>query len=230
MKKFMLILIFCGIIFGKNICAYPQTSGDLSRYFPLEVNNAWIYRSIEMMNKQNYSLSVASILETEVLDGKEIYLFEINLSKKPIFGYGKDNGEIYIYKLIEDDAYTLFTPPIPFLVNLDRPRSAKTYSSKGKLFNNNNELIEEYDVEAKVEFYGKENVSVFAGKFDNCLKFHLLTKFYKKSHPMTTDQFVWFAKDKGKVKENSVITIYNGQPREFHHQYELEKVILSSDI
>jgi len=228
MKKLTFtILICCIFILLGKARLMAEDVYNISQYFPLEVDDTWVYR-VTLIQDVGYSeyVAMSSIKEKSILDGREIYAFENNLNEKPLFYYSKDGGGIYLHKIIEDESYSIFSPPGVFLTNQMQLNKENIFSGKAKLYDNKGELIEEYKVEMKNKLDGIENITVPGGTFENCLRINSFTNFYKKRNTMTVEQTIWLAKNVGKVKEQNLITVYNGEPHTFRNRLVLEKVML----
>jgi hypothetical protein len=228
MKKIIFtILICCIFILLGTGQSMAEDVYDISQYFPLNVDDTWIYKAT-LIKDVGYSeyVAMSAVKEKGILDGKEVYAFENNLNEKPLFYYSKDKDGIYLHKIVYDDSYSILIPPGIFLTNQMQLNKENTFSGKAKLYGDKGELIEEYRIEMRNKLEGIENLSVPAGKFENCLRINSVANFYKKRNAMTIEQTIWLAKDVGKVKEQSLVTVYNGEPRIFRNRLVLEKAML----
>ncbi len=224
---FFIILVSCSIIFLGQVRLSAQGSYDISQYFPLDTDDTWIYRAVIIQGREQIEeLAVSTIKEKSIVNGKETYVLEINLNQNPRFCYSVDSQGVYLHKMIEDDGYSIFTPPIPVFTNQMQPDKENTFSGKAKLYDNKDELIEEYKIEATNKLEGVESITVPAGKFDNCLKVRIAANYYKKKHTTTTEETLWLAKNIGKIKEISIITVFDEGSNIFRNILQLEKAIL----
>jgi len=228
MKKliFIILVFYCFILLGKTQ-PRAEDAYNMSQYFPLNVDDTWIYK-VTLIKDVGYSeyIAMSSIREKSILDGKDVYALENNLNEKPLFYYSKAQDGIYLHKMVEDESYSVFIPPLPVFTDPMQLNKENIFSGKAKLYDNDGTLIEEYKVDIKNKLNGIESITVPGGKFEYCLKIDLGIKFYKKRNAMTVEQTIWLAKNVGKIKEQNLITIYNGEPRIFRNRLVLEKVML----
>lgn len=228
MKKLtLLVLISCIFILLGAIRIMAEEVYSISQYFPLNVDDTWIYK-VTLIRDAGYSeyVAMSSIIEKSILDDKDVYAFENNLNEKPLFYYSKAQDGVYLHKMVEDESYSVFTPPLPVFADPMQLNKGNIFSGKAKLYDNNGRLIEEYKVDIESKLNGIESITVPGGKFENCLKIDSGMKFYKKRNTRTVEQTIWLAKNVGKVKEQNLITIYNGKPRIFRNRLVLEKAMI----
>ena len=149
MKKLIfIILVFYGFILLGETQPRAEDAYNMSQYFPLNVDDTWIYK-VTLIKDAGYSeyVAMSSIKEKSILDGKDVYAFENNLNERPVFYYSKDNDGIYLHKIIEEESYSVFIPPVIFLTNQMQLNKENIFSGKAKLHDNKGELIEEYKIE-----------------------------------------------------------------------------------
>jgi hypothetical protein len=228
MKKLMFIaLVFCCFMVSGETCIWAQANYDMSKYFPLGVDNTWVYKMINVIEgDKGEEIFVSSVQDRYSSSEGDIYVVEINVGENPIFHYRQGAGGVYLHKTVEDDGYSIFSPPPLIFGNRMQLNKEETSSAKAKLFNNRDELIDEYDIEIKSKFEGTEDIVVPAGKFSDCLKINFFLSFYKRRGTMTIERTIWLAKNIGKVKEINTIKVFGGTARSFYNQLDLLKAIL----
>lgn len=231
MKKLaFVVLLLCSLILAGNSRLLAEEAYNMFRYFPLDVDDTWIYQSLLVSQEETgEGISITSVKEKIVLDGQDVYVLEMDLNTKPFFCYSANDQGIYLHKLIEGDCSSIFIPPMPFITNPMQLNKENTFSCKAELYDAQGEFVEEYKAEVSQKFEGLESVTVPMGRFDNCLKIKVTVSLNRKNHASRFEDTLWLAKDIGTVKEKNVITEFGGGTHVFRNQRELVKAILQKN-
>lgn len=203
---------------------------DLSKYFPMDIGNRWVYQSFTLEGEEFLeSTMIISVKSKEILDSKEIYLFEsVFNGKRPlIFYYILDKEGIYLYKMVLENGYSnIFSPPLLVFPKNVRLGQGSNLSTLIKTYDANDNLADEGTIEIKGEVEKVENITVPAGKFENCLKVSSSATVRSKKKSMFVIRSIWFAPGVGKIKEVEDIISYEEETKRSHSEIELKNAMI----
>lgn len=205
---------------------------DLSKYFPLEVGYKWIYQ-IWLERKdvpfEDTGTIVSSVKSKERLEGLELYQVESAQYDIPMTYYNLNEEGIWVHKIIYNSRYYIFSPPmrvLPKYVQLGQDHNASVLM-EGFNFEDR-KISEAADCEVKLEskIEGLEDVTVPAGKFNDCIKISSLVVTKSSEGITIRKQISWLAKDVGKVKGKETTTISADKVYEYEVEMELKEGII----
>lgn len=233
MRKIILI-IFVSFISLSSSSLKAEEYYDISKYFPMDVGNKWEYgdylkrctQAGEMIEETH---TVISIKSKEMLDNKEVYLFEPDRDDRPTFYYSLGKEGIYCHKVVDriNNMYTIYSPLILVLPNNLQLNKEYKAVVLAEIYDPNGKLIVEGLIIGEVKFEGIEDITVPAGKFENCLKFSSSSSTHTiKTAVLNVTQTFWLAKDIGKVKEESSFKKFNEESYEQYNKMELKNAMI----
>ncbi len=230
-KRLTLTILFsCVIILLSNVYLNAQAPYDISEYFPLIVGNSWAYQGYVVEEgfsqeaKTDSVDSLSCIKSRKLLGKKEMYLYEPDRNKKPIFYYSLSNSGISLDQMVEENRYLVFSPPLLFFPNGLQSNREHSVSASIQVYTAKNKLIDAGTVETKAKLKGVEDVVVPAGKFDKCLKIDFLWVFSTSRDTLIVKETAWFAHGIGKVKvKEELIRYREGRYHKVYNEKELKK-------
>lgn len=184
---------------------------NISSYFPISQGSKWIYshRSGENTNKVTYLID-----GTENFNGLEVpKKVQVDNPEEyfctyvdPVFGV-RD----FKHHLGMNPGYLIYTPPtniIPAKMDV-----GNIHYNTCHLFRHDNDgtITDEGEFYDTTIFEAVENVSVPAGKFDNCLKITLIRDDVFSDIVVNVKITEWLAKGVGIVKSHAKVNIYSPQ-------------------
>ncbi|MBZ9577924.1 hypothetical protein KJA13_02710 [Patescibacteria group bacterium] len=208
-KMNIFIIVFCILISLSGISTKAEEPYEVSKYFPLDIGNKWVYQ-VYTLEEAMVEHTMATVVKAkEMLDGKEVYSVESNRPDgKHIFYYSLDRDGIKLHKAISGGRDTVFSPPITVLFQKSNPE--RNDSALVKIYDTSeealrlNEALTEGKFEIKSEFEGTEDITVPAGKFEDCQKIYISISVEAKNFKTTVAQTDWYARGIGKVKETKL--------------------------
>ncbi|MBL7130659.1 MAG: hypothetical protein ISS45_04580 [Candidatus Omnitrophica bacterium] len=203
--------------------AKADDSYEISKYFPMNVGNKWAYSMCEIKQGKSSENIIHSVIQTkDLLNGKEVYLFERDIGRTPIFYYSLGKDGVYLHKIVKDDGDVVFSQPvIAFPDNLQLNQEISG-SREFKVYDIDGNVLDEGNATAKIRFGGFKNIIVPAGKFANCLEIESLFILKTKRFSSVILTTTWLAQDVGKVKEKEKVREYNGAISEIYTEIELK--------
>lgn len=195
--KVNLVFIFL-LIIGLFIASLYAQDEDFEEYYPLGEGSVWVYQV-----KSEDGLSIE-----EVKVGAKVHFDNIE-TLKTIYADGsydceaKGSEGVKLYKEVGiDGSYLVYTPFIillPFSKEL-----AKDYKFSYLSYNQKGDVLLDTSGEGTLEikFGGKEDVTVVAGEFLNCIKILKSICWRDNNGGFEKEEYkIWFAKGVGKIKE-----------------------------
>ncbi len=227
MKKIALsILAVCISICLIQPLLKAEDSYEISKYFPIGIGNEWRYTLSETGRGKPSGHIIHSVIRTkDLLNGKEVYLLEREMDKtrdrdrNPIFYYSLGEEGIYLHKVAKDGGDIVFSQPaIAFPDNLQLNQGFKD-SRAFVVYDTDGNIVDRGMATAEIKFQGFEDVTVPAGRFEDCLVIFSFLKI--KGSSMVVITTTWLAQGVGKVKENEEITEYGGAVSKIYTEIEL---------
>lgn len=198
---FFLFLLFFDFL-------YAQDSNQIKEYYPLQDGNAWTYA---VTGKDGQITTKKIIIEgKKIVDGREVIKVDLPDLNEMAYFYISEGEGVKVYKYINDDgSYKINdTRGLKFPFDLDAARDYDNTHSYKKYDKDGNLLYEAID-KATIQFVGREDVEVPAGKFTDCLKFNCIFRWEAEDGKSHGEQACtsWFAYGTGKVKESCVESV-----------------------
>lgn len=198
-----------GILFllsGMCLINYVSTFAyDLKDYFPLGQGNSWRYAVIE--NGKGYA-------KTYRVNGKEalsdIETTVVEDSDGAYNCFAVDSHGVKQYKYSKKDRYGIFNPERMIFPVLEIGEDAKYITNLEKYTIDGQKIGPTSVVERILLESATEEIEVPAGKFNDCLKFSVLTnsRDFNGSYA-TYDCTIWLAPGVGKIKQFCFATEYD---------------------
>jgi len=233
MKKITLSIIAATYVF---ICliqplSKADDSYEISKYFPIRVGNEWSYTLLETKQVKSSERIMHSVIRTkDLLNGKDVYLFERDFDRTPIFYYSLGKDGIYLHKVVKDEGSIVFSPAaIVFPNNLQLNQEFEG-SRTFVVYDINGNAVDGGMVTAKITFIGLEDITVPAGRFEDCLVISSLFILKAKRSSTVVLTTTWLAQDVGKVKEEEELTEYNETVSEIYTEIELKGGMIEGEI
>ena len=214
-KSTLIILIF--LILLSNASLKAEEYYDISQYFPMDVGNKWVYWTYSARGEEasGEGTRVSSIESKETLNGRDVYLFKMYQEAGSIFYYSLDKRGIYLDKISEEDEYVIFSPPVLLFPNNLKFNQKLKLSSSAKVYNSNGKLIDKGTIKGEVIAKDIEDITVPAGRFEDCLRIYSLLNYKLKRTLTVMTNTTWFAQNVGKIKEKHLATSYTEKETDY---------------
>ena len=202
-------------------------SYEISKYFPIRIGNEWSYATSETTQGKSSERIMHSVIRTkDLLNGKDVYLFERDFDRTPIFYYSLGKDGIYSHKVVRDEGSIVFSPAaIVFPNNLQLNQEFED-SRTFVVYDINGNVVDGGMATAKITFIGFEDITVPAGKFEDCLVISSLFILKAERSSTIVSTTTWLAQDVGKVKEKDELTEYNETVSEMYTEIELKGALI----
>lgn len=210
--KRLILIIFIFFISLSNASLKAEERYDISRYFPMDVGNEWVYvykiYSTERGGVSEGGTRVSSIQSKQILNGREIYLLQLEQDKKSIFYHSLGKEGVYLHKIAYEDECIVFSPPILLFPDTFEFNQELKVSSSVRVYDSNGALTDEGIINGEVIVEGIEDITVPAGRFKDCLRTSFSLTRQLRTNLKTMTNTSWLAQGVGKVREKQTVTVY----------------------
>ncbi len=233
MKRANLSLIVC---FFLLLFVFPDSFAlniNLNEYYPLNIADYWLYKKKVVEDKGVMELTEkVAVEEDDSLEGQALKTLKytwLNNSDEMLEYIGVDEEGVKIYKTKEGDSVTFYNPAALLFPStiLEKKCSMNLKTEEYLIVDGKTKEgePEDYgDEKWNIEYEGRENITVPAGEFIDCIK--LKVSFYgeyQEKGRINATMIIWFAKGVGKVKQLSEFVVDSKEAifEVFNEEYEL---------
>ncbi|MBL7197171.1 MAG: hypothetical protein ISS47_03645 [Candidatus Omnitrophica bacterium] len=195
--KFYQSLIFLSLI-SLPFALYAQED-DLREYYPLKEGNIWVY---EKREGNELSLEKLEINGREYVNNVETTKIIYDDGDYECVAVNSEGVKLYKFVASDGSSYELLTPPEVILPLNVGPTKRYKYVFSDYDNNGNPNLDTSGETLLEINFVGREDVIVPAGKFLNCIRvLKTFTETDREGNFAEEKRTIWFAEGVGKVKE-----------------------------
>jgi hypothetical protein len=234
MKK-TILAVLCGIPLALLMSAEVQANASvISKYFPLETGNKWIYQSY-VTREDGVEMSIPvtrSLKASEKAGGKEVFTLEVESDRVEDLYISRDKDGLY-YEKIKYKGMTLVFKPAAYFIPA-RAGSRETEVRRNgtvKMYNDRNELVDQGSYMVGITSEGRQNLEVPAGAFRDVLKILVFLEITTSSQATEVTQEIYLAEGLGMIKVNRIDKVVslpkNEQITLFYQKDELESAIIN---
>ena len=196
-------------LIGKDVSAeqHERLGRDkigYKKYYPLRQGDSWTYSVIEGEDMHEETVRVEG---KEIINGVETVKMMDDDNDYDCIAV--DSEGVKQYKEFDDDEYYIFNPPRLVFPNIGIGKD-KRYLTDKILYSIEGSKTEEESENGKIMLKSIEDIEVPAGKFNDCLKFLVISEWKDSSGSYGKDECtIWLASGVGKVMEQCTEVEYS---------------------